>query len=474
MIKNCDLCGEKMNVIEDVQEFVWGINRYHGKALSYHCPCCGYEKLGTCKVQFWEDDYPKEESGSEEKTKESDNKSEEVSKEAQNESPDISDLVIKEEGEDISREQREAFFNNAAAEETWETLKEVPSENAAEDNKEQTTAANKKTSAFSKLAKMAQGIMQSFMEDAPDSANDAVKEDDAAEEQPQESEPSIDDDIDDEMPEFSPKSETIKNLNQKAKTESETEDKESDKKENLNSQDDVNGSSLEENKEINSNTEEKNEEASEEDAEESEKIKTEDSEPESNKKEIAAEEKLEKETDEGNSEKEALTENQSEHEMDEEAENGPKLQDENNAENSEMPPPMYEKENEKKVLSVAWIDYMFLNHPKTFRVWYKKFVNKQQKERYYLIKHEPSISVIINDTLYDTGKAEKYLERYRDTGNGTMKQCYYVTPSGNYFKILCMMGKGDELIVMEEKEVKKLLANDPPTYMRVIRSEVKE
>ena len=43
---------------EGLHEFMWGIYRYHGEAVSYRCPCCGYEKLGTCMVQFWEDDIP--------------------------------------------------------------------------------------------------------------------------------------------------------------------------------------------------------------------------------------------------------------------------------------------------------------------------------------------------------------------------------------------------------------------------------
>lgn len=66
--KHCDICENKMKAEKRKCEFQLAGEMYHGEALIYHCEFCGYEKLGTCEVKFWENDEPIEEAAQEEGT----------------------------------------------------------------------------------------------------------------------------------------------------------------------------------------------------------------------------------------------------------------------------------------------------------------------------------------------------------------------------------------------------------------------
>ena len=117
---------------------------------------------------------------------------------------------------------------------------------------------------------------------------------------------------------------------------------------------------------------------------------------------------------------------------------------------------------------------MFEHHPKPFAAWFNRCASKQQKEHHYLNTHVPKISVIMNDILYDTEKAERYLTEEKDIRDGKMKVFYYRMPAGYFFKILSIMGRSDELVTMEKKEVKKLLGKRPDIYRKIIPDEIKE
>lgn len=173
--------------------------------------------------------------------------------------------------------------------------------------------------------------------------------------------------------------------------------------------------------------------------------------------------------------------NEKEKDAENESETEPKLNDPDKVnksieenENKNGVPKMFEDVNGKNMLSNDWIDYMFSHHPKTFPGWYNKLASKQQKERYYLSRHVPNISVIMNDTLYDTEKAEMFFTEEKDIRDGKMKVYYYRSPSGFFFKILCIMGRSDELITIEKKDVKKLLGKHPDIYRKIIEDEVME
>ena len=144
------------------------------------------------------------------------------------------------------------------------------------------------------------------------------------------------------------------------------------------------------------------------------------------------------------------------------------------AQEPEKVPKMFTEVKGKPVLSDEWIAYMFEHHPKRFTAWFNRFASKQQKERYYLNTHVPKISVIMNDILYDTEKAEQYLAEEKDIRDGKMKVFYYRMPAGYFFKILSIMGRSDELVTMEKKDVKKLLGKRPDIYRKIIPDEIKE
>lgn len=55
-----------------------------------------------------------------------------------------------------------------------------------------------------------------------------------------------------------------------------------------------------------------------------------------------------------------------------------------------------------------------------------------------------------------------------------MKVFYYRMPTGYFFKILSIMGRSDELVTMEKKDVKKLLGKRPDIYRKMIPDEIKE
>lgn len=59
----CDICDSTMTGEIKRTPFSLQGELYHGDALIYHCNVCGFEKLGTCKVKFWENDEPIESTG---------------------------------------------------------------------------------------------------------------------------------------------------------------------------------------------------------------------------------------------------------------------------------------------------------------------------------------------------------------------------------------------------------------------------
>ena len=59
--KLCDLCNHEMKIERRECVFRHGGDIYHAEANVYYCNVCGYEKLTSGQVQFWEDDKPPEE-----------------------------------------------------------------------------------------------------------------------------------------------------------------------------------------------------------------------------------------------------------------------------------------------------------------------------------------------------------------------------------------------------------------------------
>lgn len=420
---------------EGLHEFMWGIYRYHGEAVSYRCPYCGYEKLGTCMVQFWEDDTP-DTSGNQETGRPN--------------APGI----LSEESEKVKEEQPE---NNSA------------------DNKQ---------SLFARVASQVRKVKKTFQGVAGEQKEEKETEEKIV--QP--------DKADVAEPE---KEETAANLNaesgelQEFRPKQENEEKESD-----NSDDSKNHGKVALQKEDDQKSEPKKEEAiTKEGSKESmnkpdKNAPAEEIESKQPKNSSVTEHEVptkHNETYRNDNKKQEISKEEttaSEKEksvrdtpdqIDTKDEGSQKEEDkEETAQEPEKAPKMFAEVKGKPALSDEWIDYMFEHHPKRFTAWFNRFASKQQKERYYLNTHVPQISVIMNDILYDTEKAEQYLTEEKDIRDGKMKVFYYRMPTGYCFKILSIMGRSDELVTMEKKDVKKLLGKRPDIYRKMIPDEIKE
>lgn len=417
---------------EGLHEFMWGIYRYHGEAVSYRCPYCGYEKLGTCMVQFWEDDTPdtsgNQETGrpnapgilSEESEKEKEGQLEKMP--ADNKQSFFAHVAsrVKKAFQGVAGEQKEE-------KETEEKIVQPDKADVAEPEKEETAANLNAESGELQEFRPKQENEEKESDNSDDSKNHGKvalqKEDD------QKSEPKKEEAITKEgskesmnKPDKNAPAEEIESKQPKnsSVTEHEVPTKHNETYRNDN----------------------KKQEISKEETTASEKEKSVRDTPD---------------------------------QIDTKDEGSQKEEDkEETAQEPEKAPKMFAEVKGKPALSDEWIDYMFEHHPKRFTAWFNRFASKQQKERYYLNTHVPQISVIMNDILYDTEKAEQYLTEEKDIRDGKMKVFYYRMPTGYFFKILSIMGRSDELVTMEKKDVKKLLGKRPDIYRKMIPDEIKE
>lgn len=136
-------------------------------------------------------------------------------------------------------------------------------------------------------------------------------------------------------------------------------------------------------------------------------------------------------------------------------------------------PAMFELQQGKARVSNEWLDWMLENKP-WFISFYDRFVSKRRQAIRYLSRQVPAYKAILNNVLYDTENSKMFLMDEKDFGNEMCRKYYYMTPSGKYFAVVVQFGKVNELITMELKDVKKLLAQKPDLYREVIPEEVLE
>ena len=418
---------------EGLHEFMWGIYRYHGEAVSYRCPYCGYEKLGTCMVQFWEDDTP-DTSGNQE----------------------------------TGRPNAPGILSEESEKEKEGQLEKMPA-----DNKQSFFAH-----VASRVKKAFQGAAGEQKEEEKETEEETLQPDKADEPEQEKEVPEVNLDTDpEELQEFRQK---------QTGEDGKPDDVDSVK---------TNGGVGLQKKDVQKTKPKKEDGAAKEDSRENEEKpgrnvpaeETESKQPKNSsvtehevptkhnetyrndngKQEISKEETAASETIKSAQDTLDQTDTKDESGQKEEAE-------ERYAQEPEKVPKMFTEVKGKPVLSDEWIAYMFEHHPKRFTAWFNRFASKQQKERYYLNTHVPKISVIMNDILYDTEKAEQYLAEEKDIRDGKMKVFYYRMPAGYFFKILSIMGRSDELVTMEKKDVKKLLGKRPDIYRKIIPDEIKE
>lgn len=415
---------------EGSHEFMWGIYRYHGEAVSYRCPCCGYEKLGTCMVQFWEDDTP-DTSGNQE-----------------TEELNAFGLLSEESGkekegqlENNSTDNKQSFFARVASQ-VKKAFQSVPGEQKEEEKEteEETLQPDKSD--------------EPEQEKEVPAANLDTNQEELQEFRPkQESEEKELDNSDKNHRKVTLQKESDQKIKPKEGAVAKEDSKENMEKPGKNT---LTGKTEPEQPQESSVTEYKDQ-----------KKHGETYRNDNGKQEIPKEEAAASET--AKSVQDTLDQTDTKDEGSQKEEDK-----EETAQEPEKAPKMFAEVKGKPTLSDEWIAYMFEHHPKRFTAWFNRFASKQQKERYYLNTHVPKISVIMNDILYDTEKAEQYLAEEKDIRDGKMKVFYYRMPAGYFFKVLSIMGRSDELVTMEKKDVKKMLGKRPDIYRKIIPDEIKE
>lgn len=346
----CEICGHPMTADEEMRVFTCGPFDYHAKALMYHCGCCGYEKLGTCMVQFWENDTPPE---------------------------------------DVPEDQVGIAI-----------IGEEDAEPQNDSDAEHQDPSREKRSFLAKVCEYFKSRSQGI-EDRVEAVNDTA-------EQPEEEH-----------------SEGPKEIEaSEAKTEPKSEKGTEAIKEAEKSEED---SKTEKPSESTENGKEKDEKEPEAAPEPAKEIGTPGENPD-------AAECVQK-------------------------------------------PVMFETKNGKRRVTNEWMDWM-LEHSVWYPLWYRCFVpkkrKKEHKEEHYLSCHIPVYQAIRNDILYDTKTAKMYLVLDKTMDKGRRKIYYYVTPGKKYFSMTVMMGRADELMVMEEKDVKKLLSEYPDLYREIVNENIIE
>lgn len=356
--KTCEICGHQMTCEVLPRVFTCGPFDYHADALVYQCSCCGYEKLGTCTVQFWEDDMPPEDTIK---------------------TPDVETSEVLDTTDDITKSENTP--ETELPEEMMGTeLIEMP------DNSDRNSAP--KASLFAKITSFFQNIRVGA--DGKIGKLSIIPEEKTTELLEQ------------------TLSESEKNSSAQTSDHPETQENVNDCF--LESQDATNASK-----------------------------------------------------DSGKQQQEKEDKKTEEKELDPESEKQEKYSS----------PAMYETTKGKRRISDEWMDYM-LEHSVWYPWWYKRFVSKTRKVERYLKKHIPTCQIIRDDILYDTQTATMYLSVEKKLGEYQAKIYNYVTPAKKYFSITVIMGRKDEFTIMQEKNVKKLLAEHPDIYRKVIDSNIIE
>lgn len=139
-------------------------------------------------------------------------------------------------------------------------------------------------------------------------------------------------------------------------------------------------------------------------------------------------------------------------------------------------PKMLEMYHGKVRVTDEWLDWMLENKPWFLFIFYNKFVSRRRQEKRYLSQQAPTFKAILNNVLFDTANSIMFLMDEKDFGFGNelCRKYYYMTQSGKYFAVVVQLGKANEIITMDLKDVKKLLALKPDIYKEVIPEEVVE
>ncbi len=120
------------------------------------------------------------------------------------------------------------------------------------------------------------------------------------------------------------------------------------------------------------------------------------------------------------------------------------------------------------MLSPEWMNWMEKEKP-LGPIIYEYVVPRKTRQERYARSHEVHFCAVINDKFYDTDIATEFWVQYTKLlGYDPCAKHYYRTGDGEFFSITAMLGKKDQFSIVPEKEMKKLLRNEPALYAAYI------
>ena len=120
------------------------------------------------------------------------------------------------------------------------------------------------------------------------------------------------------------------------------------------------------------------------------------------------------------------------------------------------------------MLSPEWMNWMEKEKP-LGPIIYEYVVPRKTRQERYARSHEVHFCAVINDKFYDTDIATEFWVQYTKLlGYDPCAKHYYRTGDGEFFSITAMLGKKDQFSIVPEKEMKKLLRNEPTLYAAYI------
>lgn len=128
----------------------------------------------------------------------------------------------------------------------------------------------------------------------------------------------------------------------------------------------------------------------------------------------------------------------------------------------------FKSKKEGGMWSFEWMEWME-NSGSLGQTIYDFVVPRKTRQEYYAHSHQVHFCAVINDKFYNTDSATEFLVQYtKFLGYTPCAKHYYRTPSGEFFSITATLGKKDQFNIIPEKEMKRLLRDEPTLYATYI------
>lgn len=130
-------------------------------------------------------------------------------------------------------------------------------------------------------------------------------------------------------------------------------------------------------------------------------------------------------------------------------------------------PFVFEFKNKKTgIFSERWLDWLQDNKHELI---YNYVVPRKIRQDRYAHTHVAHYRIVTNDCYYDTDSAEHFWTRYTKLSKGDpCAMHYFKTKNGEFFCMTSSLGMKDSFSVIPEREMKKLLKNEPSLYLKYI------